>query len=259
MSRPRLFEDFIGTDPDYIAFLESLVVNAFNMRWDEPWAGSLSETPWTHEATSETSVSGNLEIVQYTPDHLRGSSEAPKRAQLNRGQKELRDFTAALLARKQWSDARAQCGIKDPVDNQRALRLMLGHPNETTVRYIQDNAVRTTMLPTENPVLVSRGHHYAMFIQRCADDFAFKESVTSFQSLIFISYCLVIRGSGISKETTNNMMRAYIVRSNDDKTLAAYSHGVMWVHRCIADLLVNGWGHRSWEIFLFGKISGLLR
>jgi hypothetical protein len=54
------------------------------------------------------------------------------------------------------------------------------------------------------------------------------------------------------------MMRRYIVRNNNDATLEAYRRGVVWIHRCIAELLAKGWGHKSWEIFLLGMFPGFL-
>jgi hypothetical protein len=51
---------------------------------------------------------------------------------------------------------------------------------------------------------------------------------------------------------TNDAMRRYTGLDQDDQTLEKYRHGALWVNRCVAALLANGWGYKSWEIFLLG-------
>lgn len=246
----RLFP-FHGDDQEYIAFLECELINA-------QWVGLMEfPMPLRHGTTHEPSPSDDLQIVQYTPHPPRGSSQSSERAEPY-WKKQLHAFISALPAKSNWSEAREKAGIDTPVRNQLALRLMLGHTNAAAFRPIKETTMLSHMLPTENRDLVLRGYHYAHFIDRCANDLSFTASVVSFQSLIFVSYCVVMIRSGISKETTNNMMRRYIVRKNDDMTLEGYRRGVVWINRCMAALLANGWGHKSWEIFLFGMFPGFL-
>ncbi|KAJ5378937.1 hypothetical protein N7509_012056 [Penicillium cosmopolitanum] len=51
------------------------------------------------------------------------------------------------------------------------------------------------------------------------------------------------------------MMRCYFTVNSNDDTLAGYRWGVMRVNRCMAALLANGWGHKSWEIFLLAQFA----
>lgn len=247
----RLFSFFHGSDKDYIEFLECQLISA---QWAGQWAGLTDfETPPRCETTGEARPPENLQIMQYTPD-----LQASKRANLPQWQKELHVFISALPAEASWNDARKRAGIDTPVKNQLALRLMLGYTNVAVFRSGQDDLTQPPMLRMENQELVSRGYQYAGFISRCANGLTFTKSVTAFQSLIFVSYCVVMRQSGISTETTNDMMRRYFVSKNSDKTLEAYRRGVVWIHRCIAELLANGWGHKSWEVFLLGMIPSFL-
>lgn len=58
--------------------------------------------------------------------------------------------------------------------------------------------------------------------------------------------------AGVPKAMTNDMMKRYTGQDQGDQTLEKYRHGALWVNRCAAALLENGWGYKSWEIFLLG-------
>lgn len=105
---------------------------------------------------------------------------------------------------------------------------------------------------------IKRDYHYAQFLGQCTDNLSFIASVFAFQKLIFVRDCVVMMKCGISKETANTMMRCYFTVNSNDDTLAGYRWGVMRVNRCMAALLANGWGHKSWEIFLLGKFLFIL-
>lgn len=244
----RLFP-FHGNDQEYIEYLELQLISA---QWTGRWGGATESTiTWGPDITNATSPTCGFEIVQYNPNSSRSGPQVSEPAE-RRWKRELENFIAALPTGDHWSDARAKAGVDTPFKNQLALRLMLGHTNTAASPPVKKDAIRPPILPAENKDLVLRGYDYAGYIHRWADNLGFTESVVSFQGLIFVSYCVVLVQSGISKETTNNMMRRYFVRNNDDKTLEGYRRGVVWIHRCIAALLVNGWGYKSWELFVLG-------
>ncbi|KAL4931887.1 uncharacterized protein BDV17DRAFT_255532 [Aspergillus undulatus] len=135
--------------------------------------------------------------------------------------------------------------------NRRAIQLMLGRQTEPI--FASQNHLPSqvpSIRPTDNEDLVLRACKYGTFISTCADEGNFASRVTEYQKLIFTSYCTVLIHAGNSKETVYSMMRQYINKNSDDKTLDYYRYGALWVNRCIASLLRNGLGHRSWEIFL---------
>ncbi|OQE16706.1 hypothetical protein PENSTE_c023G07187 [Penicillium steckii] len=253
MSRsPRLF-DFHGDDPAYIDFLQEYI-RVLESQLTGPTEYPI---PPRHTNPYEACPSDGLRIVQYKPNL--GRDNIFHRASPPQWEKELRTFLSALPTVKTWEDGRKKAGISDPVDNQRALRLMLGYADAPVLEPVKDDSSHPYMLDEEDPDLVLRGYDYAGFVLRCAKGLSFTESVVSFQSLIFVSYCVVMIRCGISKETTNHMMRRYIVCDNDDKTLEGYRSGIVWIHRCIAELLANGWGHKSWELFLLGMAPRFLQ
>lgn len=241
--KQRLFP-FIGTDPEYIALLEC---ECQSLRRQ---CAELMQLlmPLDGEARQGPSPPPSLEIVPYIP----GSHQLPERDKPY-WKKALSAFVAALPSEENWNEARTKAGIDTPFANQLALRLMLGHINAVTSPWNTRTDSLPRIPPTENQDLVMRGYHYAQFLGQCSNDLSFTASVVAFQKLIFVSYCVVMVGRGISKETTNTMMRRYFSVNSNDDTLAGYRWGVMWVNRCMAALLANGWGHKSWEIFLLGK------
>lgn len=240
--------DFHGDDQAYIAFLECQLASV-------QWAGFVDFTAASGEQTVQGTPSTNsIQFVQYTPEGSRARSVKSERGDLP-WKRQLDGFISALPTEKTWGEARKKAGIDTPVKNQLAVRLMLGHTNHTTFRSVRKTSTISGAITSQDHDLVWRGYQYAQFIDRCAGDLSFKTSVVSFQNLIFVSYCAVLMQVGVPKEKTNKMMRRYIDRNNDDSTLEGYRRGVVWINRCIAALLANGWGHKSWEIFLLGESS----
>ncbi|OQD97676.1 hypothetical protein PENSOL_c011G05384 [Penicillium solitum] len=240
--------DFHGDDQAYIAFLECQLASV-------QWAGFVDFPAASGEHTVQGAPSTNsIQFVQYTPEGSRARSVKSERGDPP-WKRQLDSFISALPTEKTWGEARKKAGIDTPVKNQLAVRLMLGHTNHTTFRSVRKTSTISGAITSQDHDLVWRGYQYAQFIDRCAGDLSFKTSVVSFQHLIFVSYCAVLMQVGVPKEKTNKMMRRYIDRNNDDSTLEGYRRGVVWINRCIAALLANGWGHRSWEIFLLEKRS----
>jgi hypothetical protein len=194
--------------------------------------------------------------VQYQSQAPSIDSEKPEQAE-PRWRKELAKFISVLRrAGSGWELARERAGIETTSKNRFALRLMLGHTNAVAFRPLEG-----TFLPpirhTQHQDLVLRGCQYAHFLRQYTDNLSFSSSVVSFQRLIFVSYCVVMLHCGVSKEKTDEIMRRYIVSKNGEETLARYRRGAVWLNRCMAALLNNGWGHRSWEIFLLGTYNRL--
>ncbi|KAI2669766.1 hypothetical protein CBS147355_9691 [Penicillium roqueforti] len=195
------------------------------------WAGFVDFTAASGEQTVQGTPSTNsIQFVQYTPKGSRARSVKSERGDLP-WKRQLDGFISALPTEKTWGEARKKAGIDTPVKNQLAVRLMLGHTNHTTFRSVRKTLTISGAIISQDHDLVWRGYQYTQFIDRCTGDLSFKTSVVSFQNLIFVSYCAVLI------------------------TLEGYRRGVVWINRCIAALLANGWGHKSWEIFLLEKRS----
>ncbi|OQD86923.1 hypothetical protein PENSOL_c082G01054 [Penicillium solitum] len=72
-------------------------------------------------------------------------------------------------------------------------------------------------------------------------------------------YCVVMMRAGVPKAMTNDMMKRYTGQDQDNQILEKYRYGALWVNRCAAALLENGWGYKSWEIFLLEPDTGSIR
>lgn len=254
----RLF-NFEGCDAEYIRFLESkllesqrILVHDSNSSLGAPVAPQPNQN--AEQDTPE------IQIVLYEPklDKTRanfGQRTVPK------WKKQLKEFISSIPREKDWGCARYNAGIYTIQRNRWAIQLMLGR---TTESIFPSQDALAAGLPSiqpadnENKELILRGCKYGKFISACADEGNFALRVTEYQKLIFTSYCAVLMHAGNSKETVYSMMRQYINKEYDDKTLDNYRYGAVWVNRCIAFLLKQGWGHRSWEIFLLRTYLGTL-
>ncbi|KAE8146284.1 hypothetical protein BDV25DRAFT_143843 [Aspergillus avenaceus] len=224
---PRLF-DFQGSDSDYIKFLELKVLEAEGASL----SANLSTNTWP-SALSSAQQPYEFQFVIVKP-------------------KQLNDFIASVPSEENWVAAKHDAGIYTAQRNARAIKLMLGETTEA-ISPSQQGYIHpeTPSIPlSDNGDSILRAHKYGAFIFTCADEGKFASRVTEYQKLIFISYCTVLIYTKNSKETVYSMMRKYINKDSDDKTLDYYRYGALWANRCIASLLYNGLGHRSWEIFL---------
>ncbi|GLA56243.1 hypothetical protein AnigIFM63604_006140, partial [Aspergillus niger] len=217
---PRLF-DFQGNDSDYIKFLESKLLE---LRRATPSARLSPKT--SHPAFPTTQNPSNIQFVIVKPKlhQLRRSLPTPAK-----WKRQLNDFINAIPSDKDWEAARRDAGIYTIQMNRRAIQLMLGRQTEPI--FSSQNHLPSqipSIQPTDNEDLVLKACKYGNFISACADEGNFASRITEYQKLIFTSYCTVLIHAGNSKETVYYMMRQYIKKNSDDKTLDYYRYGALW-------------------------------
>lgn len=252
MSR-RLF-NFQGNDDEYIRFLEAQLITVQPL-FGVPEPSALALEPSQNVGASTDS----FRFVEYMPQ-LAGHTQRPVPDRESvKWKKQLAKFVHAIpISETQWNQARKRAGIDTVFRNQEALKLILGHSGPAVFHENQDNIVIPSSLPTNYGHLITRGCQYGSFIARCAHDRNFAVRVVAYQNIIFCSYCVVMMRAGVPKAMKNDMMKRYTGQDQDDQTLEKYRHGALWVNRCAAALLENGWGYKSWEIFLLGPFFGSL-
>lgn len=234
--------DFEGPDRAYIKYLECLIMN-FLPR------SHLSKSGPSDYSTGGPSTS-RYQFVEWKP-RVAHDTQLDKSSKWSR---QLRKFMESLPTNANWLEAQIRAGIDTPSLNQNALTLMLGHAG---VAIFHEGYQIASPSPTATrPDLVARGCQYGQFVSRCGRDRDFATRVAAFQDLVFCSYCVVMIGVGVPRKITNDTMREYTGDDKEDHTLERYRRGAVWVNRCMAGLLRNGWGHRSWELFLLGMWSG---
>lgn len=224
---------FEGDDEQYIKHLERLVLSL------QP----LLTFPISDATGSSAS---DIRFIEWQP----GKHPPPLSPQW---MKQLVAFIEGIPRQDRWQEARVKAGIDTPYRNFQALKLILGHADPAIFHAEYEIAAPPSAPPLGSVDLVARGCEYGRFIAQCRHDQSFAESVVAFQHLVFYSFCVVMMRAGVSLETTNATMRRYTGKDQKDHTLEKYRNGAVWANRCIALLLENGWGHKSWEIFLLSK------
>jgi hypothetical protein len=213
---------FQGTDTEYIEFLESKLLKA-----------SLTPPQALHRESS-----CKLQFVEYQPD--------PSGPQSTPWQKQLHSFISEILrVKSQWDKARDKAGMPTIEMNRQAICFLMAKSPVTTL-----NGSIQPKIECHEADLIDRGLHYGQYVFACVGQSEFFQRVVQFQSLIFVSYCCVLIHIGRSKDGVYNMMQQCINSQIKYATLDVYRYGCIWVNQCMAQLLENGWGHRSWEIFL---------
>jgi hypothetical protein len=267
----RLFQ-FEGHDFEYIDFLERSLLEAQGQLLEAynqspsglmtPISSSSFSRPQTPKANDK------WDFVYYCPNEgysrkpptisnshwTRGgrSKGEPTRQSKRKGQQwetELTNFISSIPTEHEWETKRASFGFHTAESNRRAIQLMLGAPATTTTRPGNSEMTIPYLSPEDNTDMIFKACRFGQLANDCTANGRFVILVGKYQKLIFICSCTILLHLGSSKQTINWMMRQYISDS-DDKNLERYRAGCIWVNHSISRLLLQGWGYKSWEIFL---------
>lgn len=247
METTRRVFPFNGNDAEYIRFLESKLLEAQPFLHPLPYSIPQPSFPGIPTASDRQFI--NFSNESFNSDVASKGKSLQLRTRAPQWEKELVKFLASVPAADKWNNARKDSGFATVDKNKLAIQLMLGRPANTSMSLDSCRPGVPLILPTDKEDIVLRGCNYGNFSIRCAEDGKFAVRVAKYQQLVFVCYCTVLIFLGVSKETVNWMMRQYISDS-DDKNLERYRSGCLWVNRCISQLLTQGWGYKSWEIFL---------
>ncbi|OJD26155.1 hypothetical protein ACJ73_02465 [Blastomyces percursus] len=159
-------------------------------------------------------------------------------------------FLASIPTMDKWDERRKERGFYTVKENQVAIQILLGKsPVEDGTRW----DVATPELPTLNPIdnrkMIFDGCRYGSLSIKAELNAVFHVLLSKYQQLIFVNYCIILLCMGNSVDTVDWMMRRYISDSGS-RNLKRYRLGCVFVNRCITSLLKQGWGHKSWEIFI---------
>ncbi|KAI2791698.1 hypothetical protein POX_c04567 [Penicillium oxalicum] len=243
-STDRLFP-FKGSDSEYIKYLESMLLEV------RP-SGHPSSRPSSHQIAltprSGQSNFVNLSQNSFPPKSTKGKISKPSQ-KVPQWELELRRFLSSVPSARNWTKARETTGFATVDRNRLAIQILLGRPASSVPSFSFQDSDTPLLLPTDEEDLINRGCEYGRFVVRSVDDGKFAVRVSKYQQLIFVCYCTVLIHVGNSKETVNWMMRRFI-SDTDDKNLERHRSGCLWVNRCIAGLLEQRWGYKSWELFI---------
>jgi hypothetical protein len=271
----RLFQ-FEGCDVEYIIFLEGSLIEAQGklLESESQLPGLMTPISPSSSSSSQTpEANDKWEFVYFNPykgfSHKpptiyhhrqngvdRGKNKPTRRSKqrVHQWETELAKFVSSIPAEDEWETKRADFGFRTVESNRLAIQLMLGASAVTTTLPGNNNIEVPFLSPEDNTDMILKACRFGQLANNCTANGRFAILVGKYQKLIFICYCTVLLHVGNSKQTINWMMRQYISDS-DDKNLERYRLGCLWVNRCISRLLGQGWGYRSWEIFLLCLFS----
>jgi hypothetical protein len=153
-----------------------------------------------------------------------------------------------------WTAKRTENQISGLVQNHSVLATLLGGA------LVLDNSPDSTVsINNSSPantlsILHNRANAYGYATRNTQSKAQFTTTVSVFQELIFVSFCVVLEASGMPNDLVGSLMR-WCFAANEQKSLERIRRGARWANRCIAKLCESGWGHRSAEIFLLCTID----
>ena len=249
----RVFE-FHGSDAEYIKYLEKQLLKlhplpsqALSPNSPPLSPSSANETIFseslTHCSTAPWQDDG-LQFVHYDPQTRRMPQSQPQ------WKTDLRKLLQSIPRLDKWEEKREQVGTPTVEKNRLAIQIMLGWSSEVISVPQNDESLEIPeLLPDDNFGMISNACEYGSRTRNSTMNMEFSVLLAKYQQIVFISYCVVLLDVGNAAETVNWMLRRYVSDSGP-KNLMRYRSGCLWVNRCVASLLSQGWGYKSWEIFL---------
>ncbi|KAB8213783.1 hypothetical protein BDV33DRAFT_209890 [Aspergillus novoparasiticus] len=268
MEHRRAFP-FHGSDEEYVSYLEAELLKALKpetqqssttrlpicdelkVLYYDPYTSKDSEEPPNYEnckgEISAPYARNNFNRDTSDVDNAVGAAHDPSTASQER--RELDSFLRKIKSAMSWEKKKKSVRLCSPENNRFVMQILCGKA-WGTLRHGED---RQRDLPSlsdkDNRELVRRGCDYGELGKLSSVNGEMILLAAKFQQLVFVSYCSVLLHIGTSKDTVDWMLRRYVADVTPG-SLKRIRLGSTWVNRCIAKLLTNGWGFRSWELFL---------
>jgi hypothetical protein len=242
----RKIDDFIGTDSEYIVYLERKVRHLI------AHPGSLSPPP---------SFDGNndFDIIEYDPvsstqDASKSLRPAKRQRTQDKGRWEgemdamLRDINDEDLALK-----RKSVGLSSSPDILMALDLIIDGKRPPTERVANDTHLSVVCYDPSN-IVVQLLDSFATRTAALEIDATFTTQIYHFRMLVFISLCCVALKRGVAMSVIENIMQK-CVSDSTGKNLSRLRSGALWVNRMMSTLAADGFGHLAYEIFVLCELE----
>lgn len=268
MEHRRAFP-FHGSDEEYVSYLEAELLKALKpetqqssttrspiceelkVLYYDPYTSKDSEEPPNYEnCKGEMSASyarANFSRDALDVDKAVGAAHDPSIASQER--RELDSFLRQIKSAISWEKKKKLVRLSSPENNRFVMQILCGKAWGTYKHGEDRQRDLLSLSDKDHCELVRRGCDYGELGKLSRVNGEMILLAAKFQQLVFVSYCSVLLHIGISKDTVDWMLRRYVA----DVTAGSLKRirlGSTWVNRCIAKLLTNGWGFRSWELFL---------
>jgi hypothetical protein len=150
----------------------------------------------------------------------------------------------------EWRRRQIELELNTAAQYEEVIRAFTGRTNITPKREpYQGNGY------SENE-LVNLAERFALLTRNSLANAKLQKSIATFQALILLSYCEVLRRWGVPYETLDRIIQHIADRESNRRRLLA---SALWVNGVIVDLVSHGWTiYRATELFFLGAISKLL-
>lgn len=258
---PRRFFAFDGSDSDYIAFLESKVIESSKII--EAYGGpatisyqhavydttavpptSSRYSPRTESGDDEGYESSGLQIIEYVPPNT--DAATPKihySKQDTRWQKDLDKLILNIPCLGLWDQERAAMALPSEV----VLRMVVNRDGLSE----NPSPLCVQRLPYQ-AIIISALNEYCLFTKSAIRHAQIAKMVALFSELVFVSFCAVGLKTVDDAESVYAVMRNYISNAQT-RHLDKLIRGAIWANNCISALHATDWGSRSLEVFLLGE------
>ncbi|KAE8377769.1 hypothetical protein BDV26DRAFT_292878 [Aspergillus bertholletiae] len=251
---------FRGSDVEYIAFLESKVLES--SRIIESYVlsskpnqsrglstttvprASLQKNSFSSSSEDEGYESGSLQIIEYTPNvpslppnQNAASSTKP------RWLKELDEFLTQIPQLGSWDRGR----LEYTVNNDIILKIIVSC-EPLPSGYFLGLRPYSVQAPNQRGIL-SVLQKYCKFTQNIQTQVKMCERVAQFLELVFVSLCAVALKAVEDVDPVYNIMRTYVSNAKR-KHLDNLIRGATWANHCVSALYKTPWGYRGQEVFL---------
>ncbi len=247
MISQRRIDGFVGTDHEYIAYLES--------KYLELKAQSSIAHPGPPSPPPSFDGDNDFKIFRYEPcSSTQGSSQPPRPAKKQRTQERwqdrleeemdamLRDINNEDLALR-----RKRVGLSLSSDILMALDLIVDGKTPRTERVTSDTNISVVCYNPSNAI-VQLLDSFAVGTAALGIETAFLAQVYHFRILVLVSSCCVALDRGVPMIVVEDIMRKCVSESTA-KNLSRLRGGALWVNRMMSALAAV-LGHLAYELFI---------
>ncbi|OBT59274.1 hypothetical protein VE04_00369 [Pseudogymnoascus sp. 24MN13] len=280
-SRTRI-DQFDGTDSEYIAYLESKVLQLSIIRCPPPPHSKAHQLTTNHspppsppsevrELTTNRSspslsrsevrdeaIDGSdgdevlfdtLEIILYNPSQDSSHNPAKKRQRIQtRWEHEMDGMLSDIPKSKDWSPKRESVGLASSAKILVALDVII-HGRGPQMDLNTGQTDLSVVCYDRSNAILQLLNTFAITTAALQIETTFTRQTYRFRVFVFVSLCCVALHHGVEKRFVEEAMQK-CVSDSCGKNLTRLRNGALWVNRMMSTLAADGLGHRAYELFV---------
>ena len=178
-----------------------------------------------------------------------GPRKRPQPRQKPRKNKAVDWFLRNAPKATEWRKRQTELDLNTVEQYQEVIRAFTDHTNVIVKRkpYLRDGYSKH--------VLVDLAERFALLIRDSLTNAKLQRSFATFQALILLSFCEVLRKRGIPYQIVDQIITHITSQEYDRRKLL---NSALWINSVIVDLIGHGWTiYRATELFFIGVFSKL--